>query len=132
MIAAIADTHAAHWYIVADPRLPNSTKVYIDNITQRGDVIGISAISFIELVYLIEKGRIASETLSRLSEQLMRPLSAFVEIPIDLSIARALSRVDVRQIPDMPDRIIAATALHLNVPLISRDNKIRLSSIHTV
>jgi predicted nucleic acid-binding protein len=35
-------------------------------------------------------------------------------------------------IPDMPDRIIAATALHLGVPLISRDAKIRASNIATV
>lgn len=27
-------------------------------------------------------------------------------------------------VPDMPDRIIAATALHLNLPLLSRDRQI--------
>ncbi len=27
-------------------------------------------------------------------------------------------------VPDMPDRIIAATALHLNLPLLSRDGQI--------
>jgi predicted nucleic acid-binding protein len=32
----------------------------------------------------------------------------------------------------MPDRIIAATALHLGVPLVSRDRKIQASSIHTI
>ena len=51
---------------------------------------------------------------------------------LSISIARALSKVDVQQIPDMPDRIVAATALQLNVPLISRDGKIRLSTIQTI
>jgi predicted nucleic acid-binding protein len=32
----------------------------------------------------------------------------------------------------MPDRIIAATALHLGLPLISRDRKIQLSSVPTI
>jgi len=32
----------------------------------------------------------------------------------------------------MPDRIIAATALHLGVPLISRDRRISLSAVATV
>ena len=32
----------------------------------------------------------------------------------------------------MPDRIIAATALHLGLPLISRDRKIQLSSVNTI
>lgn len=36
------------------------------------------------------------------------------------------------QIPDMPDRIVAATALHFGVPVISRDGRIRASSIQTL
>ena len=32
----------------------------------------------------------------------------------------------------MPDRIIAATALHLGVPVISRDGKIRASTVATI
>jgi predicted nucleic acid-binding protein len=40
--------------------------------------------------------------------------------------------VNAAQIPDMPDRIIAATAVHLNVPLISRDGKIRVSGVNTI
>jgi PIN domain nuclease of toxin-antitoxin system len=35
-------------------------------------------------------------------------------------------------VPDMPDRIIAATALYLDLLLISRDGKIRLSSVATI
>jgi predicted nucleic acid-binding protein len=32
----------------------------------------------------------------------------------------------------MPDRIIAVTALHLGVPLVSRDRKIQAASIQTI
>jgi len=35
-------------------------------------------------------------------------------------------------VPDLPDRIIAATALHLNVPVISRDSKIQAANLQTV
>jgi predicted nucleic acid-binding protein len=38
-----------------------------------------------------------------------------------------LAKIDRDSIPDMPDRIIAATASHLNVPLLSRDKKIKIS-----
>lgn len=34
---------------------------------------------------------------------------------------QSLRQVYRSQIPDLPDRIIAATALYLNVPVISRD-----------
>ncbi|MEG4233393.1 hypothetical protein QUA40_14950 [Microcoleus sp. Pol11C3] len=55
-----------------------------------------------------------------------------VEIPFDRNIAFTLRQVDRSQIPDLPDRIIAATALYLNVPVISRDRRIQLSSIDTI
>lgn len=42
---------------------------------------------------------------------------------------QCLRQVDRSQIPDLPDRIIAATALYLNVPVISRDRRIQLSRI---
>ncbi len=45
---------------------------------------------------------------------------------------QCLRQVDRSQIPDLPDRIIAATALYLNVPVISRDRRIQLSSIDTI
>jgi len=35
-------------------------------------------------------------------------------------------------VPDMPDRIVAATGIHLGVPFISRDGRIRASSINTI
>ena len=55
-----------------------------------------------------------------------------VEIPFDRNIALTLRQVDRSQIPDLPDRIIAATALYLNVPVISRARRIQLSSIDTI
>ncbi|WP_265578555.1 MULTISPECIES: hypothetical protein [unclassified Nostoc] len=36
------------------------------------------------------------------------------------------------QVPDLPDRIIAATTLYLGVSVISRDSKIQLSSVNTI
>jgi PIN domain nuclease of toxin-antitoxin system len=133
MIAsAVADTHAAIWYVASDSRLSSSAKEFIDSATAKGDKIGLSSISLIEIVYLIEKGRIPAETFTRLANVLNDPLGAFAEIPVSLAIARTLSRVNSLEIPDMPDRIIAATALDLGVPLVSRDGRIRISSIQTI
>jgi len=38
-------------------------------------------------------------------------------------------RVDI---PEMPDRIVAATAVYFGVPATSRDRRIRTSSVQTV
>jgi predicted nucleic acid-binding protein len=44
----------------------------------------------------------------------------------------AMARVPRDQVPDLPDRIIAATALHLGVPLVTRDRQITASGIATI
>ena len=132
MLVAVADTHAAIWYLSADPRLSVAAKDAIEAAASHGDQIGLSSITLIEMVYLIEKGRIAAESFSRLAAVLEDPGGLLVEIVPDVRVARTLSLVDSGAVPDMPDRIIAATALHAHVPLITRDGKIRLSGLETI
>jgi PIN domain nuclease of toxin-antitoxin system len=132
MIKGVADTHAIIWYIYGDARLSNPAKTFIQNTFEQGDQIAISAITLIEVIYLIERNRIAAESFSRLALALGDPDSGLLECPIDLQTARALSRVSMGQIPDMPDRIIAATALQLEVPIISRDARITHSDLETI
>jgi predicted nucleic acid-binding protein len=42
---------------------------------------------------------------------------------------RLVSRAEV---PDMPDRIIAATAVYFDVPVLSRDRRILAANLKTV
>lgn len=132
MISAIADTHAIIWYLFNDSRLSSNARQAMEDIASQSGQIGVSAISLVELVYLIEKGRIPVESLTRLAREIEKPVRLLVEIPLDLRVARALTQVDVSHIPDMPDRIVAATALSLEVPVISRDSRIQASNIQTI
>jgi predicted nucleic acid-binding protein len=47
-------------------------------------------------------------------------------------VADALALVPRAIVPDMPDRIIAATALYLNLPLVTADHKIQASNVQTI
>jgi PIN domain nuclease of toxin-antitoxin system len=47
-------------------------------------------------------------------------------------VADAIEFVSRDEVPDLPDRIVAATAAALRVPLISRDGKIRASEVQTI
>jgi predicted nucleic acid-binding protein len=71
------------------------------------------------------KRRIATDLLQRILAVLNDPNPSLVVVPIDLAISIAIREIDRDTVPDMPDRIIAATALHLNLPLVTRDRKIR-------
>lgn len=130
MIVAVADTHALIWALLGSSRLSPAARAAM---TVGGtDSVGVSAISFVEVVYLEEKGRLPAGIVARISSALATSAGALVAIPVDAAIAQTLALVNRDSIPDMPDRIIAATALHLGVPLISRDGKIRAASIKTI
>ena len=49
-----------------------------------------------------------------------------------MTLTDALELVSRNEVPDLPDRIISATAVALRVPLVSRDGKIRASQIETI
>jgi len=132
MIVAVADTHSFIWYLDADRRLSEAAKQAIDRATQAGDEIGISAITLVETVYLVEKGRVPRQTLARMIAEVQSPQSVFVELPLDVEVVQALQHVSRTEVPDMPDRIIAATALHFQVPAISRDARIGAANLQTI
>ena len=132
MIAVVIDTHAVIWYLSSDPRLSKTAQAEIDTTARRGKQVAVSTISIVEMTYLVEKGRIPSSALAQLLSAMSDPSSVLVAADMTIGIAQALSRVDRSHVPDMPDRIIAATAVHLGVPIISRDSQITASSVQTI
>jgi PIN domain nuclease of toxin-antitoxin system len=132
MSAFVADTHAVIWYILDDKRLSKAARTSFDRAVESGDAVYVSAISLVEIHYLVEKGRLTATFIDRLESALADPDAVLVSIPVSFDIAHAVSRINRSEVPDMPDRIIAATAFHLDVPLITRDRKIRASSIESI
>lgn len=58
-MSAVLDTHAAIWYLVDSAKLPEAVYSLIDGAAASGTPTYISAISLVEVVYLVERGRIA-------------------------------------------------------------------------
>ncbi len=132
MLRAVADTHAVIWYIFGDARLSVTARNTIEQIAAEGNQVAFSSITLAEIVYLGERGRIDAATLDRLLRTVDGENAVLTEVPFDRNIAQSLMRVERAQIPDLPDRIIAATALYLGLPLISRDRRILLSDVDTI
>ena len=132
MISLLLDTHALIWLLHGDPRLSTSARQAIDLATGQGDQLAISAISLIEIAYLEERARIPAGTLAAILALMDAPNAMLVEIPVDRQIMASLLCIPRGQVPDMPDRVIAATARHLSIPLVSRDRKIQASQAETL
>ena len=125
----VSDTHAIHWHLVGNAKLSaTAQRIFQEADTGEHQII-IPGIVLIEFVYLQEKGRLDSTRVDQLFTLLDTHGGSYTVAPIDESIAQALRRVPRVLVPEMPDRIITATALHLELPLITRDSMIQRSGI---
>lgn len=132
MTSGVADTHTVLWYLFGDPRLSSRAKEFIDHAAASRRTIAISPISLAEIVYLVEKSRIPSTALQDVKNALSNPNCVFKEAEFTGEVVSAMQQVPRDEVPDMPDRIVAATAVHLGVPAISKDGRIKASSVRAV
>ena len=132
MPAVVVDTHTIVWYLSADPRLSANAADALDFATVAGERIHVPSIRLVELTYLVEKGRLPIAARDRLIHALDDPTTPCLLAPLDRMVADALELVSRLEVPDMPDRVVAATAVALRAPLISRDKKIRASQVQTL
>lgn len=125
MSSVVADTHTIIWYLRNSSKLSVVAREMLDRAMQSDDLIYISAISFVEIIYLVEKGRIPNADFTSLLN-LTSDFSIGVAIsPLNLEVAIAIQQIPRETVSEMPDRIIAATAFSLNLPLITCDHKVQ-------
>ena len=70
--------------------------------------------------------------LERLMAALENPVVALRVAPLDIDVTKFVQQIPRDTVPDMPDRIIAATALRLGLPLVTRDQSIRAAGIEII
>jgi PIN domain nuclease of toxin-antitoxin system len=131
-MTAVLDTHTVLWYLENSRELSAFARSTIESAIRDGHSVRVSAISVIEAIYLVERKRIPAEALRGLRDALTNQASGLSIASVDALVADALERIPRNAVPDMPDRIIAATALHLGLPLITRDRRIQLTGIQTI
>jgi PIN domain nuclease of toxin-antitoxin system len=120
----ITDTHALLWYLSDDPALsPLARGIFQQADRGQADLV-VPSISLVEVVYLAERQRVPSEIIDRILALPTTAGSHYSVAPLDIHIIQAVRLVPRDLVPDMPDRIIAATALHHNLPLLTRDRRI--------
>ena len=131
MSSVVSDTHALLWDLT-DPDTLSAAAVAAMDDSARADSIFVPSICVVELTYLVERYRVPAQALQTVRDALQAADTAFELTPLDAAVADAVARIPRDVVPDMPDRIIAATALVLGLPLVTRDAKIRSTQIPTI
>ncbi len=120
----VLDTHVWLWWISSPEKLVPDAAQAISEVMKKNGIV-ISSISAWELALLVEKGRlslsIAVRDWVRKTESV--PFVRFA--PIDNTIALRSVTLPAPFHSDPADRIIAATALVMGLPLVTKDEKLR-------
>jgi PIN domain nuclease of toxin-antitoxin system len=126
----ILDTHALVWYLEGNSRLGRKAKA---TMTAADSELVLPLIALAEAAFLIEKGRIGIPSVSSLLADVKNDDRIEIQ-PLTLAIfAQSLTPEGLR-IPELHDRFIVSTGLHLQdlgytVSILTKDETITASGV---
>lgn len=132
MTNAVTDTHGLIWYLQNTLYSGTNASRIFDECDRGLAVIYVPTICLVEIVYLQEKGRVPSHLKTLFETKLQSGKTGLRLAALTAGVVDALTQIPRADVPDMPDRIIAATALALGLTLISKDRRIQSSQVATV
>jgi len=121
--SVVADTHALLWMLKGTLRERSPSAADAVDRALRAKALHVSVGSFLDLRYLVDSGRVSAQLLEEARS--IVDSEPFTVVPLDLPVLDAMARVPRETVPDPFDRIIAATALTLDLPLVSADEEIQ-------
>lgn len=127
----IVDTHALVWHLIADSKLSELAKAFLDDVDNGKALLVIPAVVLSELFMIVEKGR-TTLTAVNFAAQLKTWQSASNVQLTSLTPQLVIDSATLTSIPDIFDRLIVAEARALNVPLITRDPIITNSKLANI
>jgi PIN domain nuclease of toxin-antitoxin system len=113
----ITDTHALIWWFTDSPRLSSRASETFEECENGDNIIFIPSIVIAEALSIFDKKRVSFDFKKLLKQ--INDSEHFVIIPLDFPILPKM--VDLKDIPELHDKIIASTAKHLNLPIITKD-----------
>ena len=121
----VTDTQCLLWYLADDRRLPRGPNRTFRAADDGNAQVLVPSIALVEAIFLSQRKRV-SETLLELQED---PDASFAVVPLDMAVVRTLNDFGPAAVPELADRVIAATARALRLPLLTVDPAIAASGL---
>jgi predicted nucleic acid-binding protein len=128
----VVDTQCLLWYLARDRRLPRKIKRTFDSAQAGHAQILVPSIVLVEAIFLLQRQRVSEEVVAELLSLPETPDAAIQVIPLDMAVVRAMQAFGPTAVPELADRIIAASAHAANTPLMTVDPEIINSGLVTV
>jgi len=128
----VLDTHALVWALFDRKQLSPAAAAALEDANRSNSPVYVRSICIVEIIYLVERGRLPGEAINALWDVLDSPTTNLKTAPLDRGVAERVGRIPRAAVPEMPDRIIAATAAHVGLPLVTRDRRIQSAGLAVV
>jgi len=116
----VVDTHALLWHLTKDEKLGENAKEILAKADMGEVVVIIPTIVLAESLFIVEKKK-ADLEFKDIIRKIERSLN-YVVYPLYIQTVLACS--DLKEIPEIHDRIIVATAKALDAEIITKDDEI--------
>jgi PIN domain nuclease of toxin-antitoxin system len=117
LTTVLLDTHVVHWWSAE----PERVSVAASGLLNEADELAVASISWFELAWLAEHGRIALTIPTR--SWLERLAAAVRTVPITTAVAATAVALPPTFPGDPADRIIYATAIEHGWQLVTKDHR---------
>ncbi len=119
----VLDTHILIWYFIGSRRLPQTTRLLIDETRQKGGRLLVPSIVLAEALDIAEKGRVRFDFGAMF--QLIQNDPVFEIVGFGEEIFK--ETMDLKVVKEIHDRIIVATAHFYGAGILTKDRIIRTS-----
>jgi len=125
----VTDTHALIWWFIDSPKLSSKASDIFEKCEKGKNVIFIPSIVVAEALSIFDKKRVSFDF-----KRLFRKINDsenFIMVALDYPILQRM--VELKDISELHDKIIVATAKFLSMPIITKDKTLKaLSQVITV
>lgn len=121
---AVLDTHALVWWLTGRTRsLGRAARSFVERVDGGSAVAHVPILALVEISEAIRRGLISlGEPFDVFVLRLENTPSRYRVVPLDSAVVARSHQL--LSIPERGDRLIAATAQHLGLPLVTRDRAI--------
>lgn len=113
----VTDTHALLWWFTSNPKIGSKASEIFEKCERGECVIFIPSIVIAEALSIFDKKRVSFDFKSLFKK--INESENFVIVSLDFPILQKM--VDLKDVPEIHDKIIVSTAKYLNLPVITKD-----------
>ncbi len=125
----VTDTQCLLWHLNRDRHLPRVARSIFEAADKGQTQVLVPSMVLVESVFLLQRQRVAQAVVERLLQLPEEADASFCVVPLDMAVVQAVNDFGPAAVSELADRVIAATARALGLPLLTVDHAIAESGL---